>query len=380
MSYSRLVGMEDRSRLSSVFSDHLIPQPDVGVALLNFNGTTDTIRSCQSVIDSTSLPTLLTIIENGSEDSQKERLFDELETLAGRRKELQIDTKVGIFTLTLFERKDDTWILVVDSETNLGFCSGNNLAVECFDYLDIPYSLVLNNDAELYDGSFDRLVETITERDDVATVSPVIYDHDDELWYSGGEYSKWDYQYKRNFEADGEGYVNRISRDEAYRTNLYSGACVLFDTEVYCEEGGMYDPLFISIDEPEFSRHLREAGYSIAVEPRAEAVHRLNETLGSAGSKYHDYFYVRNFLIYSYVHNSRLDHAAFFGRQFLNYVQPFLESESGARSDRAGTGVGAIVDYFRGNWGPGRWWDELNAPSPDHPMWGPSSAWNRHKR
>lgn len=380
MSFGRLVDPEDRGALSDAFDEEFHRQPEVGVGLLNYNGISDTITCCESVVESTELPTLLTIVENGSETSQKEQLFDELDRRTKRRAELHIDSKVGNLTATLFEWDTASWVLVADSDTNLGFCTGNNLAVEFFDYLDVPHSLVLNNDAELRENCLERLRETITAMDDVVAVSPVIYDHDDELWYAGGTYSKWDYRYKDDFDDDGEGYVSRISQDDAYRTDLYSGACVLFDTAVYCDEGGMYDPLFISIDEPEFSRHLREQGHSIAVEPRAEAVHQRNETLGPPGSTLHDYFYVRNFMIYSYVHNSRLDHAAFFARQFLNYVRPFLEGGSSSRSNRAMTGVDAIVDYFRGQWGPGRLWDELNTTRYDNPLWDPDSSWNRNRR
>jgi len=380
MAQSRLVDEGSRSELVDVVSEHVDSDPEVGVSLLNYNGWEDTIGACESVLGSTSMPVLLTIVENGSGEVEKKSLRSALDERATVRNQVQLECRTGTITGVFYTWEQDASVLLLDSDVNLGFCAGNNLAVECFDYFDIPFSLVLNNDAELRDGCLDRLHRTIQEFEDVVAVSPVIYDFEDDLWYAGGTYSPWHYQYKDNFEADGEGYVGEIQTDSPYRTKLYSGACVLFDTGVYCSEGGMYDPLFISIDEPEFSRHLREQDHGIAVEPRAEAVHRRNQSLGEAGSTYHDYFYVRNSLIYSYVQNSHIEHAAFFLRQFVNYLRPFLSTESGARSDRAGTGIEAILDYFDGKWGPGRMATELNATSLDDSLWDPESEWNRGRR
>lgn len=347
---------EAKKNLQSIL-DEIVSDIDIGVSILNYGGSDDTIRCVTSVLTRTALPTFSVIVENGSAPDEKRALRETLSDTGEQLQEFSFHSRGIEFNLVPYTVEDSA-VLFIDLDTNIGFTPGNNLAVEVFDTLELPNTLILNNDAVIRTNSIKRLAKTLAENADTAAVSPVIHS-DGDIWYAGGEYTKWGYEYSSHQKFE--------STD--YRTELYSGCCVLFDTNTYLALGGMFEPLFISIDEPEFSRRIIEAGYEIRVEPRAEAMHRLSQTLGPAGSKYHDYFYVRNLFLYSSLHSSDFESIYLYAIQLFKLLRPLLETTGGERTSRAGTGLQAIIDFSLSRLGPGRWWSELNSLPPEDGLW-----------
>jgi GT2 family glycosyltransferase len=210
--------------------------------------------------------------------------------------------------------------------------------------------LVLNNDTKIFKGSIEQLLETIKKRKATA-ISPLIYEKENKIWYAGGEYSWYGYKYLK----EPKDYK------DCYPTNVYSGCCVIFKTYEYLKMGGMEDSLFISIDEPEFSRRIKKQKGKILVEPRAKIFHEVGRSIGKRGSRYHDYFWVRNRYIYSSLHNNFFFHLSFLIIYTLLRVLKwgiYFFKKQGYRIETEFLGV---KDYFKKNWGAGSLLKELSA-------------------
>jgi len=74
-----------------------------------------------------------------------------------------------------FISKEFPEIQIVDLDENLGFAGGNNVGLRYAETEKIPYTLLLNNDTTIQDGSFlGRLVDVMEDEQDVGAVGPAV--------------------------------------------------------------------------------------------------------------------------------------------------------------------------------------------------------------
>lgn len=341
----------------------------IGVSLLNYNGSTDTSKCVESLLHNAEDPLLITILENGSAEVEKDQLNTDLSKFE-EKLSFKIGSKISELDITVYDTDSESMIVCIESDYNVGFCTGNNLVVEFLGVAGAKDALVMNNDAVIESGAINRLSRTLSASPDIAAVSPKIIEPEKEIWYAGGSYSSSGYTYIHELEKE----------NDYYRTNVHSGCCVLFDIDVYDSMNGMFDPLFICLDEPEIARRLIEHGYDICVEPRAEVVHTPHQTIESNGRKYIDYFFARNTFIYSSIFNSRLRNLTFQAEKFIEFAKPIFQSVGENATGRAETGTEVVFDYYLGRYGPGSLWNELNSFHYENDLWDPESEWNAEIR
>lgn len=119
---------------------------DVSIVILSWNNVVDVTNCVNSIVEGTTVPYQLVIVDNGSVDETR----DYLDTL---QKEWQSEHE----------------LTVVLNPTNLGYAAGNNAALP---YLKGKYTLFLNQDIIIEPTSIDQLVAWIKEHPEYGAIAP----------------------------------------------------------------------------------------------------------------------------------------------------------------------------------------------------------------
>jgi N-acetylglucosaminyl-diphospho-decaprenol L-rhamnosyltransferase len=171
------------------------------VLLVNYN-TTELIPEVLNAIKEDKVEVTVLIVDNGSSEASYNQL-------------LQI--------------KDDR-VHVVRIEENVGIGGGNNYGIQ---YAaknfpkDIKYIFLLNTDAFISTDLIYNLVKIISEREDVACISPNIITRDGDSWYNG-----LNIDYKKGSVAPTL-KVEQGNKKEYYEVEVFNGCAVLFDLKNY---------------------------------------------------------------------------------------------------------------------------------------------------
>lgn len=319
----------------------------VSVAIINANNIKETRGCIRSILSTQKIPVLILVLNNGS----KEPITQLKEDIKKEGKCIETK-KIGLGFLRInFElwQLSNIFLILADSDKNIGFCGGNNFLVSLSYLIGLDYCLILNNDARLTKNILAEMLEII-KKEKVFALSPQIFDKEGKTWYAGGNFS-W-YSYK---------YLKKPRSSFLYLTKVHSGCAFLVNVKDYIKLGGMEEALFFSLDEPYLARKILKNKGKIMVAPQLSVIHRIGGTGGRAGSKIHDYFWTRNRLIYSLRYNFVLIHWFFiFIYSLMKIVKWSFWLMSGYKS-RAKNEISAFRDFFKRNWWAGYLREELNA-------------------
>lgn len=210
--------------------------PNVFVAVLNHNRSSEAIRCVASVSASAAVRTRCVVIDNASTDDSVERLDEALGHAA-----------------------------VVAHGENGGYAGGMNVALETWLEGDEPYGLLLTEDMELAPAALRSLCDTMERSGQVGVLGPLILQRGEERILSAG--GRIDRRRAR---------VSQILEPEeacAYMVDWIDGCCMLL-RRAAVEAVGRFDPrYFIYFEENDFCQRIRQAGWAVAVEPAARAWH-----------------------------------------------------------------------------------------------------------
>src|SRR4051794_10176808 len=172
----------------------------------------------------------------------------------------------------------DLPLQAVQLDENRGFAHACNVGWRLG---SAPFVLFLNPDARLEPAALERLV-TAAEPQQVGAVAPRIEGADGTLDHSLRRFPRLRSTYAQALflhrlfpRAE---WVDELVRDEgAYRRRWspewVSGACVLVRRTVLEGLGGLDDGFFLYCEDLDLCRRIRAAGFEIAFEPDAQAVH-----------------------------------------------------------------------------------------------------------
>jgi len=218
--------------------------PQVGIALLNWNGYADTARCLESLRRSEFRPARILVFDNGSADGSANRLEREFP-------EAQI----------------------VRGGENFGFSEGNNRAVSLLLEAGMDLVWVLNNDTEVSPDCLGRLVRALEADPGLGAVSAKVRFMDPErrLGYAGAVFHPWTFNMTfRGLKERDEGRY-----DEPGDTDILTGCCLLVRAEVLRRIGLFNRAFFAYAEDSDWSLRAREAGIRLGYEPRAELGHRM---------------------------------------------------------------------------------------------------------
>jgi len=229
----------------------------VYIAVVNYNGTDDTLECIRSISDVNSYPfTKIVLVDNGSIDNQLEDSIEELPINS-------ITLKPEQMNYVDAEAKNAADLFFIKSAVNGGFSYGNNLALSFIKTIsqDEGYILFLNNDAVLKRDTLEVLVNSIGNNEVLAPLS---------LNY-----------YNKQIDSKGFGYLNILtSQSSHYDKYMFSlrymvGSAVFMavkDTPFWDER------YFLYFDDIDFSKKLSDGNLSMRFEGNSVILHKVSKT------------------------------------------------------------------------------------------------------
>ncbi|NTW13854.1 MAG: glycosyltransferase family 2 protein [Candidatus Moranbacteria bacterium] len=213
-------------------------RPKVIVVVLNKNGK-DCLQDClRGVFQSSYSNFEVVVVDNDSRDGSLE------------------DAK------SMFSRSH----FILNRE-NLGFAAGMNVGIRYAFSQGARYVWVLNNDAVPGGDALSELVKTAEKHEDMAILSPLIFDPKGKVWFSGG---KVDYFRMRARHVSSPG----VRRANIPYGSAYLSGCALFLPKKALDRVGLFDEgYFLYYEDADFSIRARKAGIELLVVPNAVVVH-----------------------------------------------------------------------------------------------------------
>jgi len=230
--------------------------------IVNYKAADLALRAVQSVQDSASLgPVHVVVVDNSADKDEAERLRSNL--LSG--------------------------VALRVNPENIGFGRACNLAFEEFPG---EHVLLINPDARLFPGCLARLQEMLLSNKRVAAVGPRIFWDEGSKFYLPPSYPPSLFIFQAVLGPWGPGAnINRVvsalwrrysikiwRATQPVKVNNLSGGHVLLKREAVQEVGGLFDPrFFLYFEDTDLFVRLKKAGYTLIIEPRAEAIHHYDQ-------------------------------------------------------------------------------------------------------
>ncbi len=323
-------------------------RPSVYIILLNWNGAVDTIECLESLKKCRYENFHVVVLDNASKDDSVVKLREYLSESAIPFSEyiLRSDSSFEVVKRSIPRESFLRGVELIISEENLGFCAGNNRAMEFAVRHGADYLLVLNNDTVCEVDFLDHLVNTAMSEPRAGLIGGVIcyYDEPDTIWWAGGGFNSF-LQTVRLYDRKP---LNSIKNKDIYETDLIIGCMMLIPRNIFLTTGGFDERFFIWSEDWDLSLKVRMEGYRLIVNPQARIYHKVGRALGIL--KPLDYYYgTRNNLILKkkYLHWFRRFLFISFWlipRRIVRYIQFAMQG----RFDLIYAGTYGIIDYFRG--------------------------------
>lgn len=260
----------------------------IGIVIVNWNGWQDTVE-CISSLQKISIPhdwhVEIVVVDNASTD----------ESLGKIKKEIQK------------YKKDNSGIIMIESERNRGFSGGNNLGIELLLGKKCDYVVLLNNDTFVDKGFLTHLINgAIGQNYQIA--GPKIYfapgfeyhgqyskeEKGKVIWYAGGMID-WNNVYSTHRGVD---MVDVGQFNTSTQTGFISGCCMLVKREVFETIGQLDDNYFMYLEDVDFCIRARKAGFKLGFVPDSVVWHKNAQSSDKPGSITHIYYQTRNRMIF----------------------------------------------------------------------------------
>ncbi len=207
-------------------------------------------------------------------------------------------------------------VKLIRSDKNLGFTGGNNLGIRASHG---EYIFIVNNDTEVTENIFEKLLEPFQKDATVGMVSPKIYyyHHPQVIQYAG--FTPVNPFTGRN-SAVGNKEVDKGQHDQPGYTSYAHGAAMMVSREVIEKVGMFPDIFFIYYEELDWSSQVTQAGYTIFYQPEAHLYHKESITMGKE-SAIKAYYHNRNRILFMRRNSTPLQ-LLVFGLFFMLFTIP----------------------------------------------------------
>jgi GT2 family glycosyltransferase len=177
-------------------------------------------------------------------------------------------------------------IILLKSDTNLGFTGGNNIGLQYSLDNGYEYSILLNNDTFVEKGFLNQLVHFMDQHPECGIIQPRIFFHTNRklLWNGGSYYSKtfgWTYT---------KGYSKQSGPQYEYikEVDWVTGCAFLTRNNILEKTGLLASNLFIYYEDVDLSFRIKKLGYILIYYPDSVIYHiagmaNKNKTKGKEG-------------------------------------------------------------------------------------------------
>ncbi|GHT21046.1 glycosyl transferase [Bacteroidia bacterium] len=184
-------------------------------------------------------------------------------------------------------------VVFIQSEKNLGFAGGNNLALR---QAKGEYIYLLNNDTIVPENHIQNLVQALENSPKWGVVCPKIklFDDPNILMFAG--YTELTPYTLRN-KTIGLGEQDNGQYDKPAESAYAHGAAMMLKREVIEKVGVMNEQYFLYYEEVDWSTRIRKAGYLIGYAPETYMLHKESLATGR-NSPLKSYYLNRNRALY----------------------------------------------------------------------------------
>jgi len=230
--------------------------PSCAIIILNWNNASDTIPTVQTIQTWKTFQPVIWIVDNGSHDDSVERI-----------------------------RRECPGVRLLETDHNLGFAAGNNLAVRCaLDEGQANYFFLLNNDAAIDEAGLLQLLAT-AEQHNASIVGPILRDPPPSaaLQSAGGRNAAW----------NGDTHLHTIPSNEPYPVDYVPGTAILIRANLFRQIGLLDEAYFISGEIADFCERARRAGARRLIDPRVTVYHDQGRS-SELRVAFYAYYFLRN--------------------------------------------------------------------------------------
>jgi hypothetical protein len=235
-------------------------KPRVGIVVLNWNNTQDTLECLASVVASDYPDINPIVVDNGSDD------FPEL-----------------------LIRQRFPAVQIARQRFNRGYAGGNNIGIELALRADAEFVMLLNNDAVLAPDALGRLVDAATRHVNAGFLTPRILVHGTDSIYWDGGIVDWS-------TGDGEHDSSRLHAVEPrILESAWSNGCApLVRAKTIADIGLMDESLFLYYEDVDWSARATRHGWKHLVVLDAVCWHKVSRSTGGPHSPLWFFYVARN--------------------------------------------------------------------------------------
>ena len=243
--------------------------PSICIVILNWNGTSDTLRCLDSVnrVDYQNYQAV--VVDNASDEDP---------------------------TAVIQEQFADT--IVLRNSKNLGFTGGCNIGIDYAIAHSYDYIFLLNNDAVIDPKILSVFIEASKEHPDAGALGAKIYRYNrpDVLLHAGGVWSWRDARYL----SLGLHQVDDNETWEEIKDTAFIPGCSLFiKTEIIQKIGKLNPDYFLLWEDLELGKAVQRLNYRLLIVPQAKIWHKESASfVGGLWAAHRQYFESRNQLLW----------------------------------------------------------------------------------
>lgn len=257
-----------------------MPQKNVYIIVLNWNGKDDTIECIKSLREINYDNYKIIIVDNGSEDNsvlEIKKIFPEIK--------------------------------IIENKENLGFAGGNNVGIKYAVENKADYVLLINNDTTVDENFLSELIGKGESDQKIGALGSKIYFHSEpnRIWFAGGKVN-W---LKNKGTHIGLDEIDNGQYNKAGETDYLTGCCLLIKREVIEKIGVLSEDYFLYYEDTDFSLRVKNAGYKIIYVPKSKIYHKISRSTKPGSSNY-IYYQVRNGLVMAKRNGSFLNKTAIY--------------------------------------------------------------------
>lgn len=215
----------------------------VGIVILNWNGLENTRRCLLSVLKITQTAISVVVIDNGSKNDEASQL----------------------------DREFSGKITLLRNPENIGYTKACNQGIRWCLERKVDYVCLLNNDSHVAPDFLEQLLQVARKSDKIGILTPKIFSSADpeRIWHTGGTVSLW------TAKTNGLLFAN-IKKERPFYTKFdyCPGTAVLIRSQVIRDIGMLPEIYFAYMEDVEYCRKAKQAGWFLAYVPSSHAWHK----------------------------------------------------------------------------------------------------------
>jgi GT2 family glycosyltransferase/glycosyltransferase involved in cell wall biosynthesis len=185
---------------------------------------------------------------------------------------------------------------VIQSDDNLGYAGGNNLALQLISDTGFDFAWIVNPDIVVPDDFLQRMVTIADTNEDIAIFgSKILFgDRQDIIWFGGGEID-----WSNGFEAK-HLYIGKKTSEmpgTPFNCDYVTGASLFFRRTLIKSVGLIPEQYFLYCEETHWCMLASRKGLSIRIFPETELLHFKRSEEGGAPTATYLYYFSRASLL-----------------------------------------------------------------------------------